>query len=141
MFDDGLANLALAVGRITDDQLPFEHQPADQIVGRLRFVGVRRDGGAGQDLRQHVLNANQDLFRTMLTVPSPSKPTQSGTNHGRQHGRQRMTPSQAPASIGNSLEKLQQAPGGLNIHGKTFAISRTNNGGTCVSRQAPKISS
>ena len=52
-----------------------------------------------------------------------------------------MTPSQAPARIGNSLETLQQAPGGLNIHGKTFAISRTNNGGTFVSRQAPEFSS
>lgn len=80
-------------------------------------------------------------FEPMHDRTNPSKPTQRGTNHGRQHGGQRMTPSQAPARIGNSLETLQQAPGGLNIHGKTFAISRTNNGGTFLPRQTPKISS
>jgi hypothetical protein len=52
-----------------------------------------------------------------------------------------MTPSQAPARIGNSLETLQQAPGGQNIHDKTFSISRTNIGATIVSHQAPQFSS
>jgi hypothetical protein len=72
---------------------------------------------------------------------NPSKPTQRGTNHGRQHGGQRMTLSVAPARIGNSLKKLQQALSGQTIHGKTFSNSRTNNGGTFMSRQTPEFSS
>lgn len=41
LFDDRLADLALAVGRVSHDQFPSEYQPSNQIVRGLRFVGVR----------------------------------------------------------------------------------------------------
>ena len=92
---------------------------------------------AACEKNQQMPHLNTVQFEPMQAWTNPTEPTQRGTNHGRQYGGQRMTPSQAPTRIGNSLKNLQQAPGGRNLHCKSFSILRTKNGKTFLTHLTP----
>ena len=72
-IDDGFADVAMTIGRITNDQLSFQHQTADQSQSRFLFVRLGRNLHTPDDRAQDGLHSNENLFCSSFAVPSTSQ--------------------------------------------------------------------
>ena len=116
---------------------------------RLQQIGINFGQHVGKRLtHRRLAGKSQQMshpravqFEPMHDRTNPSKPTQRAQTTAASMANNECRRPKRPRGSRTRWRHSKQAPGGLNIHDKTFATSQTKNGGTFLPRQAPQISS